>query len=59
MALEKNIRKTVMSKIPSKRHSDFTVNSAPPMAAEELPMIQENSGQSCGGNTRERNKRLQ
>lgn len=50
MALDKNIRKTVMSKIPSKRHSDFTVSSAPPMAAEELPMIQENSGQSCGGN---------
>lgn len=50
MASEK--RKNIMSRIPSKRHSDLTVNSEPQMAAEELPMIQENSGQSCGGNTR-------
>lgn len=34
------------------RHLDLTDNSKPQMAAEELPMIQENSSQSCGGNTR-------
>lgn len=50
MASEK--RKNVMSRIPSKRHSDLTVNSEPQMAAEELPMIQENTGQSRRGNTR-------
>lgn len=41
-----------MSRIPPKRHLDLTVNSEPQLAAEELPKIQENRSQSCGGNTR-------
>lgn len=41
-----------MSRIPPKRHLDLTVSSEPQMAAEKLPMVQENSSQSCDVNTR-------